>query len=79
MKRLRLRLIYNLFIILITLVIGFFYFPSSQSQFAFIVSGIGFFFTLGLIIPKTKRNLRLGFMIAFFLTFSMVFAISYFK
>ncbi|ANC77556.1 hypothetical protein ABE65_012410 [Fictibacillus phosphorivorans] len=79
MNRFRLRLIYNLFIILIALLIGFFYFPSAQSQFAFLVSGIGFFLTLGFIIPKSKRNLRMGFMIAFFLTFSMVFAISYFK
>ncbi|MGA4719733.1 hypothetical protein [Fictibacillus nanhaiensis] len=77
MNILRLRLIYNLFIILIALVIGFFYFPSAHSKLAFLVSGIGFFLTLGLIIPKTKRNLRMGFMITFFLTFSMVFVISY--
>jgi predicted Kef-type K+ transport protein len=76
-KRLKLRLIYNLLIILIALIIGFYNFPNTLSEFAFIVAGIGFFLTLGLLIPKTKRNIKIAFMITFLITFSLVFAVTY--
>jgi hypothetical protein len=76
-KRKIVHLVYNLSIIFIALIIGISMFPNTLSKFAFLVVGIGIFFTLGLIIPRTKRNLKMGFTISFLLTFSLLFVITF--
>ncbi|RZT23635.1 hypothetical protein EV282_2730 [Fictibacillus sp. BK138] len=70
-------LVYNLLVILTALIMGIYHFPSTLSQFAFLIIGIGIFFTLELIIPKAKRNLKLGFTISFLITFSLLFVITF--
>jgi hypothetical protein len=75
-KKNMIHLVYNLVVILTALIIGIYNFPNTLSQFAFLVVGIGIFFTLGLIIPRTKRNLKMGFTISFLLTFSLLFVIA---
>jgi uncharacterized membrane protein len=71
------QLVYNLSVVLMALIIGMYSFPSTLSQFCFLVAGIGIFFTLGLIIPRNKRNLQMGFIIVFLLTFSLLFVVTY--
>ncbi|WP_163527287.1 hypothetical protein [Halobacillus ihumii] len=57
--KIKMRIILNLLVVTAALIIGLFYFPSEISQFAFIVVIVGGAFSMGLVIPNSKRNFKI--------------------
>ncbi|GGF14298.1 hypothetical protein GCM10010954_11240 [Halobacillus andaensis] len=58
MKMRNKRLVYHVLIIFAALLTGGLTYPSYVSQFAFIVAGVGFFFTVGVLVPSTRKNVE---------------------
>ncbi|MGM0845884.1 MAG: hypothetical protein ACQEUT_12985 [Bacillota bacterium] len=55
-KRKRLRILFNIFLIIAFLIAGWYTYPSSLSNWMLFVAGIGFFITLGLFGRSSKSK-----------------------
>ncbi|KAA0565825.1 hypothetical protein F0342_03805 [Bacillus sp. CH30_1T] len=71
-RKQRNKLVYNLSIIISTLILGIYTYPKAISEFFFLVVGIGIFFTIGLVFPRTKKNSKMIFWIGFSIMFIVI-------
>jgi hypothetical protein len=55
-RKQKIKLIYNVTVMVIALLIGFYTYPSEWSDFFFLAAGIGFFFTLSLIVTASTKK-----------------------